>query len=116
MTPEAAADVIRLVDRQSPYVAPRTAQDVLELAQTWAASLDDTMPLQFALRAVLDFYRNSSGGISPADLNAMWRAEVRYRQSRAVIAEAKAARAATAPPSAEYLEVKRRLFGDRDEA
>ena len=115
MRPEGAADVLRVIDRQNPYMAPRTANDVFELSQTWAATLHRDMTVEWAIGAVIDWYKQHSGNIAPADLNNMWRAHQRQQQSNRVIRELVESKRAAIPPTPEYLAARDALLRARGE-
>jgi len=74
MSPEDCGKILALACSLDPRLRPPTESDAVVRAQTWSAALMD-MPFDFAAKAVINHYRDSTDAIMPAHLNRQWKSQ-----------------------------------------
>lgn len=77
-----ASKVLAVAATFDPRLRPPTEADATARALAWAQALRAEMPVDYAIRAVVAHYQESTDSIMPAHLNERWRAHRREELDR----------------------------------
>ena len=79
MTSEEAAEVLALAATLDPRLSPSDPQTAITRARAWAAALKPKMTRDWAAKAVVNHYQQTTDYLMPAHLNQRWAAYERER-------------------------------------
>ncbi len=83
MTPADAARLLAVAGTFDPRLRPPSPEDAEARSLAWAGALDEDMPPEWAQRAVVKHYADTTEAVMPAHVNRAWRAHRRAEAERA---------------------------------
>jgi hypothetical protein len=82
MTPADAARLLAVAGTFDPRLRPPTPEDAEARSLAWAGALDADMSPEWAQRAVVKHYADTTEAVMPAHVNRAWRAHRRAEAER----------------------------------